>query len=158
VHRLGGFRWKNLRESYRSDQAGGHTKAWRAGTGTALLRSTHFGETASLHQHLVYSHHSTQIITLCSLPHFINQTLAPCLTHQSIFSTHKSFHQQRYCLSRDTMSSVTSSTPVMESKSAKKRKTKGNASSPAPVETTDVKVNGTTEADGDSHYLKELQK
>lgn len=56
------------------------------------------------------------------------------------------------------MSSVTSSTPVMESKSAKKRKAKGNTASPAPVDSADVKVNGTAEVEGDSNYLKELQK
>lgn len=58
------------------------------------------------------------------------------------------------------MSSVTSSAPVIESKSAKKRRAKGSTSSPAPVESADVKVNGTvdTDVDGESPYLKELQK
>lgn len=55
------------------------------------------------------------------------------------------------------MSSVASSTPVIESKSAKKRRAKGSTSSPAPVENADVKVNGSAD-DNESSYLKELQK
>lgn len=57
--------------------------------------------------------------------------------------------------------STISSTPVLESKSAKKRKAKVNsATTLPPAETsTDAKVNGTTdhEAEG-SPYLRELQK
>lgn len=58
--------------------------------------------------------------------------------------------------------SVTSSTPIVESKSAKKRKAKGqgNSATPPPAETsTDNKVNGTGEHDdGSSALVKEIQK
>lgn len=55
------------------------------------------------------------------------------------------------------MSSVTSSTPVLDNKSAKKRKAKGTSATPPPAEPTNV--NGTADHDdGSSLLMKELQK
>lgn len=53
--------------------------------------------------------------------------------------------------------SVTSSTPVLDNKSAKKRKAKGSSATPPPAEPTHV--NGTAERDdGSSALMKEIQK
>jgi len=48
---------------------------------------------------------------------------------------------------------------MADNKSAKKRKAKPASATPPPAETSaEAKVNGHTESDGDSPYLKELQK
>ena len=55
--------------------------------------------------------------------------------------------------------SETSSVRMADTKSAKKRKAKAPSATPPPAETsTEVKVNGHAEDDGDSPYVKELQK
>jgi len=55
--------------------------------------------------------------------------------------------------------SETSSVRMADNKSAKKRKAKPASATPPPAETSaEAKVNGHTESDGDSPYLKELQK
>ena len=57
--------------------------------------------------------------------------------------------------------STTSSTPVLESKTARKRKAKTESISPLPVNgSAETKVNGSVEEDSstDSHYMKELAK
>jgi len=48
---------------------------------------------------------------------------------------------------------------MADNKSAKKRKAKTTSATPPPPEaSTEVKVNGHTEDEGESPYLKELQK
>lgn len=56
------------------------------------------------------------------------------------------------------MSSVTSFTPTVDSKSTKKRKAKDSTSSPVPADAAETKVNGTASGENESSYLKELQK
>ena len=61
-------------------------------------------------------------------------------------------------MSTRTMS-VNSSNPVVESKTAKKRKAKAPSATTPPVDTSvDAKVNGTDHDDGSHALLRDVQK